>query len=132
MTTYAHKDLTRILALHRKWAHGEADGVRANLDGANLRGASLDDRTVLSDGVTWRQYLDEIVPALLVAGGRALADVANAEVWNCHSWENCPMHAAFGAERLSGVPALHRWQAARFVQFFDAGLIPLPTPSEAL
>jgi hypothetical protein len=36
------------------------------------------------------------------------------------------MHAAFGAESLDDVPALHRWQASRFIQFFDAKLIPLP------
>jgi len=120
MMTYAHDDLKTILDLHRKWLWGEAGGKRAKLTGAKLTGAKL------SDGVTWGEYLSDVVPALLTAGGRALEDVATEEVWNCHAWDSCPMHAAFGASSLREVPALHRWQAGRFVQLFDARLIPLP------
>ena len=120
-----------------------ADLSGANLSGANLSGAVLRDAVlrgadlsganlrdaVLSDGVTWEEYLKEIVPALLCAGGKPLAAVATAETWACHSWQNCPMALAFDVHSPESVPALHRGQAQRFVQFFDAGLIPLPTVS---
>ena len=104
--------------------------VRANLDGANLRsanlgGARLDGATRLTTGETWDEYLRETLPALLTAGGRALAEVATAEHWDCHNWGNCPMHAAFGAADISGVPILLRPRAEQFIQFFDAKLIPL-------
>ncbi len=151
MTTYAADDLKKILDLHGKWWRGEAGGDRANLDGASLDGASLVganldganlvrasldganlDGARLSDGVLWADYLSEIVPALCVAGGKSLADVATEEHWNCHQWGSdgkalgCPMAVAFDAKSLDEIPKLHRWQASRFIQFFDAHLIPLP------
>jgi len=106
----------------------------ANLTGANLTGANLADanltRAVLSDGVRWGEYLSDLVPALLVAGGKTLEEVATPAHWNCHSWNGdtvgCPMAVAFSARSLSDIPALHRWQAGRFIQLFDARLIPLP------
>jgi len=112
-----------------------ADLTGADLTGAVLRdavltGAVLTD-AVLSDGVRWDEYLREVVPALLVAGGRALVEVATPDVWACHAWNNCPMHAAFGASGTHEVPALYRGQAERFVQLFDAGLIPLPEAAPA-
>lgn len=36
------KELKTILGLHQKWLNNEAGGKRANLQGANLRGAYLD------------------------------------------------------------------------------------------
>jgi hypothetical protein len=160
MTTYAADDLKRILELHRKWYYGEEGGTRADLTGADLTDADLTgavltradltradltradltradltdaDLTdaVLSDGVTWGEYLSDVVPALLTAGGKPLEEVATEDVWACHSWNNCPMHAAFDANGLSEIPALHRWQASRFVQLFDAKLIPLPQVAKA-
>ena len=104
---------------------GGANLVRANLDGANLVRANLDGATRLPTGETWDEYLRETLPALLTAGGRALAEVATAEHWDCHNWGNCPMHAAFGATGISGVPILLRPRAEQFIQFFDAKLIPL-------
>ena len=97
----------------------------AYLGGANLGGARLDGATRLTTGETWDEYLRETLPALLTAGGRALAEVATAEHWDCHNWGNCPMHAAFGATGISGVPILLRPRAEQFIQFFDAKLIPL-------
>jgi len=96
-----------------------ADLVSADLRHADLRSARL------TDGVTWEEYLQDLVPALLTAGGLTLAEVATPEVWECHSWTNCPMATAFRVCSIEQVPALYRWQAERFVQFFDAGLIPL-------
>ena len=78
----------------------------------------------------------EVVPALLMAGGKPLADVLAALKarggWAaCHQWSNCPLHEAFGADGLDGVPPLYRWEAAQFVQLFDAGLIPEPVLPES-
>jgi hypothetical protein len=98
---------------------------RANLDGASLDGASLNGATIIETGETWKQYLSEIVPALLIAGGRALADVLTREHWDCHSWENCPMAAAFSTKSVSGVPLLLKPRADQFIRYFDSKLIPL-------
>ncbi len=75
--------------------------------------------------VVWEDYLTQLVPALLTAGGRSLAEVATPTVWGCHSWSNCPMHAAFGADGIAEVPPLYRAEANLFVRLFDAQLIPL-------
>jgi hypothetical protein len=104
-----------------------ANLVRANLDGASIgKDTKFSPETKLSDGVTWKEYLEEVVPALLKAGGKALEEIANPTTWNCHSWQNCPMAEAFSVHDLKDIPALYRAQAQRFVQLFDAGLIPLP------
>jgi hypothetical protein len=97
----------------------------ANLAGANLAGANLAANTVLPNRVRWDDYLRELVPALLVAGGKKLIEVATPAVWDCHSWDNCPMRAAFDAHGLSDVPPLYRAEAELFVKLFDAKLIPL-------
>jgi hypothetical protein len=97
----------------------------ASLNGANLDGASLNGATIIETGETWKQYLSEIVPALLIAGGRALADVLTREHWDCHSWENCPMAAAFSTKSVSGVPLLLKPRADQFIRYFDSKLIPL-------
>ena len=54
-----------------------------------------------------------------------MTEVATAEHWDCHNWDNCPMHAAFNAADISEVPLLLRPRAEQFIQFFDAALIPL-------
>ena len=97
----------------------------ANLARANLTDAYLADATMPA-GYRWEAYLADVVPALLKAGGKALASVATKETWECHSWENCPMAVAFDVHDADQVPALHRWEAKQFVQLFDAKLIPLP------
>ena len=103
-----------------------ADLSGADLSGANLSAANLSAATRMPAGYTWDVYLAQVVPAFLMAGGRALAEVATAEHWNCHDWQNCPTKAAFSAEDMDGVPPLYRWEASQFIQFFDAGLIPQP------
>ena len=117
----------------------------ANLGGANLRGANLDGAyldgaylrgadlggaylggaTVIETGETWAEYISTVVPALLIAGGRALVEVATPEHWHCHSWSNCPMAAAFRSTGLDGVPILLRPRAEQFIRYFDAKLLPL-------
>jgi len=101
-----------------------ADLRGADLEGADLYGADLT-WAILPTGEHWERYLSEVVPALLVAGGRALESVACAEHWDCHTWSNCPMSAAFGTDREDGVPLLLRPRVLQFIQFFDSGLIPL-------
>jgi len=108
-----------------------ADLLGANIEGVffretKLRGADLRCAT-FGYGVTWEVYLAEVVPALLQAGGRALDEVATKERWACRSWRNCPISAAFGCASFRDVPALYRGEAGRFIELFDAGLIPLPS-----
>jgi hypothetical protein len=116
----------------QKIADGESLS-RANLDGANLDGANLTGANLcganltgatLPTGETWAQYLDEVVPALCIAGGVPLEIVASE--WNCHTWRNCPMARAFSVNSLTGVPPLLRPRVEQFIQLFDAGLIPNP------
>jgi hypothetical protein len=109
-------------------ARANLDG--ANLDGANLARANLDganlaDNTVLSDGVVWKEYVDDLLPALLVAGGRPLDELAQPHVWNCHSWDNCPMAEAFRVHSLGDIPALYRAQANLFIRLYDGRVSPL-------
>jgi uncharacterized protein YjbI with pentapeptide repeats len=97
----------------------------ANLHDADLYAANLHDDTILSDGVVWKSYVDELVPALLQAGGRSLDEMAQPRIWDCHRWENCPMAEAFGVHELSNIPVLYRAPANLFIQFFDARVAPL-------
>jgi hypothetical protein len=102
-----------------------ADLSYANLSDADLHGANLSGVN-LPAGYKWEQYLAEVVPALCIAGGKTLEEVATG--WVCHDWTNCPMHIAFDAPNISAVPALYRREAEFFIQLFDAGLIPNPVP----
>jgi hypothetical protein len=104
----------------------------ANLSDANLRGANLSDAN-LSDAIvygcalgvpTFDEYLSEVVPALLTAGGVTIQAILDAGAWECHSWDNCPMAVAFKVPGLDKIPPLHRPRAAQFVSLFDARLIP--------
>jgi len=97
----------------------------ANLYCANLNGAILSDKTIIETRETWKQYLAEVVPALLTAGGRELKQVLKPEHWNCHSWENCPMAVAFNTTGITGIPVLLRPRADQFIRYFDSGVIPL-------
>ena len=61
----------------------------------------------------------ELVPALLAAGGNPVPD----EAWQCYTWKNCLVANAFGVKGLSGVPLLYREQAQFLIQVFDAKLL---------
>ena len=104
----------------------------ANLRGANLRGANLRGakNLHLPTGETWDEYLTETVPALLTAGGKSLESFA--ELFQCHSWDNCPMAHAFDGHSITDVPILLRPRAEQFVQLFDAKQIPWPLPTKAV
>ncbi len=103
----------------------------ADLSGANLSGADLSGDTQMPYGEMWHEYLDKVVPQLCTAGGKPLSAVACQEHWDCHSWDNCPMAAAFNVDSESDTPLLLRPRVREFVQFFDAGLIPMPKTEEA-
>lgn len=107
-----------------------ADLNGANLYGADLHGANLGGAQ-MPYGETWEQYLSEVVPALLTAGGKTLNEVLSTGCWKCHDWGNCPMHGAFGIDDESHGPALLRPRIREFVQLFDAGLIPAPVLTAA-
>ena len=122
---------TAIIEAVKTGAHlrgADLDG--ADLDGAYLRGANLGDTTVMPNGETWKQYREEVLPALLTAGGKSLAEVACAEHWDCHDWGNCPMAAAFGIASDFEGPPLLRPRIREFIQLFDARLIPMPVVGE--
>jgi hypothetical protein len=116
-----------------------ADLAGANLAGANLEGANLEGAdlaradlegasikmspdTRIETGETWKEYLEQVVPQLIAAGGHAVTERA----WACHTWDNCPMAEAFGVHATSGAPILLRPRIDQFVRYFDAGLIPMP------
>jgi len=117
--------------------HG-ADLRGADLSGAKLRGADLrnaelrgakgitDDTPIALGNVMLGQFKGDVVPALLAATGKTVAEIVGAGCWECHSWDNCPMHAVFGVKSTADVPPLWRAHAATFVQLFDAGLLPVP------
>lgn len=104
-----------------------SDLSRSDLRRSDLRGCDLGTakNVRLPTGETWKEYLTKTVPALLTAGGHKLEEIANFEHWNCHSWENCPMAAAFKVKRLEDIPILLRPRAEQFIQLFDAGQIKL-------
>jgi hypothetical protein len=110
---------------------GGADLRGANLYGADLRGANLGDETRLPAGFVWREYLEELVPQLLTAGGKKLEEVANPITWDCHSWGAeeqqlaCPIATAFSVHSIDKVPLLYREQANFFIQMFDGRMISL-------
>lgn len=113
---------------HQAWRRSLPWGHRANLGGANLQDANLRDANlrgaiVASDGKTLEQYM-EWLPTLLTAGGKTVEEVASH--WDCHTWSNCPMHAAFDAVHIIGVPRQWQTHAGEFICLFDAGVIPRP------
>jgi hypothetical protein len=116
-----------------------ADLRDANLRGATLSYANLSDATLsdanLSDATLPPQYtLDEFVESVvpdLIASGLLkrgvpceswLSAVCSAEHFECHTWSNCPMAAAWGVERTSEIDAAWRVHADLFIQLFDARL----------
>lgn len=82
-----------------------ADLRYAYLDGANLDGAYL------PDGSTTETY----DPAPVFAGAKPVP----AEAFTCNSWENCPLHHAYGATSLADVPKAVRTAATLWLALYD-------------
>lgn len=122
-------------ALFRDSVLRGADFRRSNLDDVDLQGADLQgadfqgaknvETIILDTNGTMHDYIEQIMPALLVAGGKTIEEVAAG--WDCHDWGNCPMSIAFSVHRLDDVPILFRLRARQFVDLFDARLLPRPT-----
>ena len=98
----------------------------ANLRSANLQSADL--RSANITGEIWQEYINEIIPTLLQAGGKTLQQVLSTNCWSCHSWENCPMAEAFNVKSLKDVPKLLKTRVEQFVLLFDlqGNIIPEP------
>jgi len=97
----------------------------ADLSGANLSGADkikMSNTTTIETGETWKEYLEQVVPALLKAGGGSVTQ----EAWTCHTWRNCPMAEAFKVKNEASIPILYRPRTRQFVRYYDMGLIPMP------
>ena len=104
-----------------------ADLRYANLSSADLRSANPRGSMILDTGETWKRYLTETVPELLIAGGKPLDSFG--EHFACHEWANCPMAHAFDTHDMTGVPRLLQPRAEQFIRLFDAGKIPWPLPT---
>ena len=115
------------------WANlSGADMREADIRGANLTGAVFSEDTILETGERLSVYQKEVIPALLTAGGRSLADVLSTGCWKWHDWGNCPIAVAFRAKNRSRCPVLLQPRILQFIQLFDANLLTAPEiPSAA-
>jgi len=59
----------------------------ANLAGANLARAKNIETCRIDTGETVKEYREQVVPALIAAGGKSLSDPDVAASWNCHKWD---------------------------------------------
>ncbi len=97
----------------------DANLSRSNLLGTNLIGANL-------TGEIWEEYIKNVVPTLLQAGGKSLEEILATGCWDCHSWQNCPMSVAFNIKKASEAPILLKPRVKQFVALFDLKIIPKP------
>ena len=76
-------------------------------------------------GLTEAWERDRLIP-LLTATGKSVSDVLATGCWDCHSWENCPMHVVFGVNSTEQIPKQWRSDAAIFIGLFDANILAKP------
>ncbi len=106
----------------------DANLARAYLAGANLAGADLAGALVMPDGRTWRAYrADHLAGICDDQDVRARAIAA----WGCHTWQDCPMHAALGVDGIADVADAKRAAVAVWIALYDAGHLPRPEPLTA-
>lgn len=119
----------------------------ADLSGANLersaywyadmRLATLSDETVLPNGITYGEFVHDVVPVLLTAGGRSIEELTTPDIWTTdhRTWgaqikwrrDNCiPIATAFGVDEVSEIPALYRPMSRLFIYLFNNEQIPKP------
>jgi len=101
-----------------------ADLTGANLTGANLTGAYLARANltgaIMPDGRTWEEYQADPLAGICEepeARARALS------AWGNHTWQDCPMHTAYGWTSVADAPETKRLLASAFVALFDAELL---------
>ncbi len=56
---------------------------------------------------------------LLTAGGATIKQILDRRAWDCHEWNNCPLHVAFGVEAVEELPKELQQEGARFLALFD-------------
>lgn len=113
----------------------EADFRNAHLEGANLLGADIryahfkgvkfGSNTIMPWGETWKEYCEEVVPALLTSTGKTLKEVLDTGCWE-RSWPDGPMFTVFGIQDINEGPFLLRPRIKEFYGFFNDGVIPKP------
>jgi len=101
-----------------------ANLARANLKGANLTGANLArvnlTGAIMPDGRTWEAYRADPLAGICEepeARARALS------AWGNHTWQDCPMHTAYGWESVEDAPETKRFLVGAFIALFDSKLL---------
>ena len=111
---------------------GHATLTDATLTGARFGGGYPGDDIALvgaamPDGRSWEEYREDHLAGICsdpVVVARALA------AWGGHTWESCPMGAAFGIDKFEDVEdAGLRLRVGCWVALYDAGLL---TPTGAV
>jgi len=126
---------------------------RANLRGADLSDAALNDADLRSTKLAgadlrgadlrYADLADADLSGATMPDGRTLAEwqadplaglcgdpesVARAiAAWGGRTWEDCPLHAALGADSFDDIDVDRRALAATFVALLDGGHLPRPT-----
>jgi len=83
----------------------------------------------LPDGSTLEQYMAPGggMERFLTGGGKSLDEIVAAGAWDCHNWDNCPTHVAYGASSIDDLPPDRQREGVLFIALFDAGFLPQPT-----
>ena len=130
-TVYARActSLTELNAPNAKTVYARACTSLTELNAPNAK--TVDARACTSLTLEKNQTLaaraseafvkSDLLP-LLRAGGR-FEEAMKPEHWACHSWENCPMAAAFGVNSASDAPKEWQSKVNEFIRFFDNGLL---------
>ena len=135
--TITAQDLPNILAKHAKWANGEADGVRADLSGANLFSANLSGANLSSanltganltganlSGAKWRDDIIINRNPLVIAGLPYLVYILDQ-----HMQIGCELHTLtewgeFDDDRIARMDGV---RARKFWDKFKVSLLALAT-----
>jgi uncharacterized protein YjbI with pentapeptide repeats len=121
----------------------DADLRSANLTSFDLRGASLRNADLRGADLSYTNLSRADLTGAKLPDGRTLVawqadplaglcddpeSVARAlAAWGGRTWEDCPLHAALGANSLDDIDVDRRALAATFVALLDGGHLPRPT-----
>ena len=78
--------------------------------------------------ITLDKYMERDGPMekLLTAGGVSINRIVRSGAWDCHNWNNCPLHVAHGVNAVAELPEELQTEGARFLKLFDGGFLPRP------